>query len=205
MSDCVWGVLDGMNEDGLAVSLSFGGSRTVGEGFGVPIVLRYILEFCTSSDEAAEVLRRVPLHMAYNVTVLDRAGRYFTAYLGPGREPAILPRAVTTNHQERIEWQQHARATATLERERFLSQRLKDARDQPDRFVQAFLRPPVYSTAYARGYGTLYTAVYRPAEGAVDFIWPNLVWRQSFADFNESRHVVAFPDAVDNVVAASAA
>src|SRR5882724_2636737 len=78
MNDCMWGVLDGINEDGLAVSLSFGGRRAVGVGFGVPLVLRYILEFCTSTAEAVEVLERVPVHMAYNVTVLDRTDRFVT-------------------------------------------------------------------------------------------------------------------------------
>ncbi len=56
MSDCAWGVLDGMNEDGLAVSLSFGGRRALGVGFGVPLLLRYVLEFCTTVAEAAEAI-----------------------------------------------------------------------------------------------------------------------------------------------------
>src|SRR6185436_2580738 len=46
MSDCLWGVVDGINEHGLAVSLSFGGRQVVGDGFGIPLVLRYALEFC---------------------------------------------------------------------------------------------------------------------------------------------------------------
>ena len=41
--DCLWGVLDGINDEGLAVSLSFGGRTTSGKGFGIPLVLRYIL------------------------------------------------------------------------------------------------------------------------------------------------------------------
>ena len=36
--DCLWGVLDGINEDGLAVSLSFGGRTVAGEGFGIPVI-----------------------------------------------------------------------------------------------------------------------------------------------------------------------
>lgn len=44
MSDCLWGLLDGMNDDGLAVSLAFGGRRTVDEGFAIPLVVRYLLE-----------------------------------------------------------------------------------------------------------------------------------------------------------------
>jgi predicted choloylglycine hydrolase len=203
MNDCLWGVLDGINEDGLAVSLSFGGRREVGRGFGVPLVLRYILEFCTTADEAGEVLQRVPVHMTYNVTVLDRAGRFFTAYLAPDRPTLLLPLAVTTNHQKRVEWQQHASATGTVERERFLTMRLREDAQDPDGFVEAFLRSPVYSTAYARGFGTLYTAVYRPAAAMVDYLWPNWTWRQSFAAFDAGERAVTFPDAADSVVASS--
>ena len=72
--DCLWGLLDGLNEDGLAASLTFGGSREVGTGFGISIVMRYLLETCTTVAEALSVLDRVPVHMAYNVTVLDAAG-----------------------------------------------------------------------------------------------------------------------------------
>ena len=45
MSDGMFGLVDGMNDRGLAVSLTFGGRTIVGDGFGVPIILRYILEF----------------------------------------------------------------------------------------------------------------------------------------------------------------
>ena len=39
MSDCLWGLLDGMNDAGLAVSLTFGGRRVLGDGFGIPLVV----------------------------------------------------------------------------------------------------------------------------------------------------------------------
>ena len=61
MADCLWGCLDGMNDAGLAVSLSFGGRRVVGDGFGIPVVLRYALEFCATAAEATVVLQRVPV------------------------------------------------------------------------------------------------------------------------------------------------
>ena len=41
-----------MNDDGLAVSLTFGGRRVLGDGFGIPIVLRYLLETCGTVEEA---------------------------------------------------------------------------------------------------------------------------------------------------------
>ena len=114
MGDCLWGVLDGMNADGLALSLTFGGRPAIGEGFGIPLVLRYILELCSTTKAAVEVLRRVPIHMTYSVTVLDRTGNFATVYLAPDRPAKVLPLTVVTNHQCQVEWQQHARATRTV-------------------------------------------------------------------------------------------
>jgi hypothetical protein len=76
MLDCLWGLLDGVNDSGLAISLTFGGRHEVGEGFGIPLVIRYVLEVCGTVDEAVRVLRRVPVHMSYNVTAIDRNGRW---------------------------------------------------------------------------------------------------------------------------------
>ena len=144
MSDCLWGVLDGMNEDGLAVSLSFGGRKVVGEGFGVPIVLRYALEFCATVDEAVKVLARVPSHMAYNVTALDRAGRFATVYVAPDRPAQVLDRPYCTNHQGETDWERYVRATASIERERFIAARLHDPDGDAQSLVRAFLLPPLY-------------------------------------------------------------
>ena len=129
-----------MNEAGLAVSLSFGGRRAVGDGFGIPIVLRYVLEFCRTAAEAAEVLRRVPTHMAYNVTAIDRTGAFFTAQLAPDRPALIGEAPLATNHQGEVEWQRHADATASVERERFLSGLL--AKPATDRAAPSRRLPP---------------------------------------------------------------
>ena len=193
MCDCMWGVLDGMNDAGLAVSLSFGGRRVVGEGFGLPLILRYVLEFCTTTAEAVSVLERVPSHMAYNVTMVDADGEFVTVFLGPDRPASVRKDPVATNHQDKVEWQQHARATATELREKFLYARLRENVASPEKLIGAFLHYPLYSTAYKRGFGTLYTAAYRPGEGTVDYLWPRVSWRQSFSDFEEGVRVVRFP------------
>ena len=59
-----------------------------------------------------------------------------------------------------------------------------------DRFAAAFLRPPLFSTDYARGLGTLYTAVYHPGEGVADYRRPDVVWRQSLDSFREGRRTI---------------
>ena len=190
MSDGAWGVLDGLNADGLAVSLSFGGRRVVGAGFGVPLVLRYVLEFAASTEEAIAILERIPVHMSYNVTVLDRSGNFATAYLRPD-EPALV-RAVpyAANHQEEIEWHQHARATGTLQREYFLFRQLTGAARSPDALVASFLAPPLYSAAFDKGYGTIYTAIYRPARLEAEYRWPSARWTLGFDAFLEESRTI---------------
>jgi predicted choloylglycine hydrolase len=185
MVDCLWGALDGVNDAGLAVSLTFGGRKVVGDGFGVPLIVRYILEFCDTTDQAAEVLRRVPCHMAYNVTVVDKTGAFVTAFIAPDREPYITPIPIAANHQGRIDWHRFARATSTLERERFLFFRLQDSSMTTANMVNCFLRSPLYTTAYNNGFGTLYTAVYTPASGVAQYIWPDGCWRKSLSAFEE--------------------
>lgn len=144
----------------------------VGDGFGVPIILRYVLQTCKTAEEAGEVLSRVPSHMSYNVTVLDKKRNYLTAMMAPDRPTILTPAAVATNHQESVEWVSHARFTATVERERYLLQRLTLHRDTQDKFIRAFLKPPLCSTAFAQGFGTLYTAVYRPRKKAMEIRRP---------------------------------
>lgn len=172
MSDCLWGALDGMNEQGLAVSLAFGGRKVVGDGFGIPLILRYILEFCDTTVEAIAVLSRVPSHMAYNVTVLDKSGHHATVFVAPDRAPVVSRQKLATNHQGSIDWPEHATATASVDRAHFLTHRLNDEKETRERFVQRFLEPPLYQPKHHLGWGTLYTAVYEPASGLISMNWP---------------------------------
>jgi predicted choloylglycine hydrolase len=126
MLDCLWGLLDGINDAGLAVSLTFGGRPEVREGFGIPLVIRYVLEVCGTAHEAMRVLQRVPVHMSYNVTAVDRAGRRATAYLAPDRPTGITARAVATNHHGEVEWVPYAAAIRSVERQQHLEELLAD-------------------------------------------------------------------------------
>ncbi len=193
MSDGLFGLVDGVNDRGLAVSLTFGGRTIVGNGFGVPIILRYILEFCDTASDAIEVLKIIPCHMTYNVTVIDKNGKYATVYLSPDRKAVVTDQRVATNHQEHVEWHKHARATATVERERFLLQRLTLHDETADRFIGAFQRPPLYSTAFGRGFGTVYTAVYWPKRGIAEYHWPGVRWTQSLKSPTEGSRLIRFP------------
>ena len=188
MSDCLWGLLDGVNDAGLAASLTFGGRRAVGDGFGIPLVIRYLLEVCTSVAEAREALAGLPVHAAQNVTLLDRNGDFVTVCLSPDREPDFREVPAATNHQRRDDWPEYAEAVRTFEREQMVLELLQAPEMTREGFVEAFLEPPLYSTAFSKGFGTLYTAAYFPAEGRAEYRWPDFTWSQSFADFAEGSH-----------------
>ena len=197
MSDCLWGLLDGMNEDGLAVSLTFGGRRVLGDGFGIPIVLRYLLETCATIDEARAVLARLPYSLSHNLTLTDRSGGVLTAYLSPDREPIFRAFPAATNHQGIVEWPEQAKATRTIEREQTIVRLLDDPAVDATSFVDAFLRAPLFSTAYANGFGTLYTAVYRPGSRSVSYRWPGESWQQSLASFTPGTRSVRLSGGAD--------
>jgi predicted choloylglycine hydrolase len=188
MSDCLWGLLDGMNDDGLAVSLTFGGRPVTGDGFGIPIVVRYLLETCATVTQAREALSRLPYSLSHNLTIVDRSGEVLTAYLSPDREPAFRPLPAATNHQGIVEWPEQAKATRTIEREQTILRLLDDPSVDAQGFVDSFLRAPLFSTSYAHGFGTLYTASYRPTEGVAHFIWPAMAWTLGFDRFEEGEH-----------------
>jgi len=190
MSDCLWGLLDGVNDAGLAVSLAFGGRKVVGSGFGVPLVVRYLLETCETTEDARRTLRRLHFHLAHTLTIVDRSGDVVTAFLAPDRQVELSPAAVATNHQREVEWAEHARVTQTIERESCLQQLLEHDATTPDTFVSSFLRPPLYQRAYARGMGTLYTAAYTVDEGRADYRWPGVDWRLSFDDFEGGTRTI---------------
>jgi predicted choloylglycine hydrolase len=194
MSDCLWGLLDGMNDAGLAVSLTFGGRRVLGDGFGIPLIVRYLLETCDDVASAKEALARLPYALAHNLTVVDGAGEVLTAYLSPDREPIFRTVPAATNHQGNVEWPEQARATRTIERERCILDLLRRPETTAASFEDAFLRSPLFSTSYDSGFGTQYTAAYRPTQRVVDYRWPSFQWRLEFDVFVEGEHTEALAE-----------
>lgn len=194
-SDCLIGAVDGMNEDGLAVSLTFGGRKEVGVGFGIPFILRYVLEFCGNVDEAVAALIRIPSHMSYNVTLVDKSGMFKTVQLAPDKTPVVTDASFTTNHQGTIDWPENAAFNKTLERSSFLNKILSAKRVDSAQVADAFLKAPLYNTKFKEGFGTLFTSVYRPLEGKVELRWPGTSVVQTFENFQEVYKLINYEQA----------
>lgn len=187
-TDCLWGVLDGMNEHGLIVSLSFGGKNEVGKGFGIPLILRYILEFCKTTQEATEVLCRIPTHMAYNVTFLDAAHHVNTIEVSPSSPPEITHRPFAVNHQGDFLLTNYAIFSKSHERKQAIVDKLFDASITLESFINAFEYAPLWAADHDGAFGTLYTSIYNPALKSVEFRWPYHVRAyQSFEMFEEKE------------------
>ncbi|GAB4376350.1 MAG: C45 family autoproteolytic acyltransferase/hydolase [Salibacteraceae bacterium] len=187
MSDCTWGLLDGVNEDGLSISLTFGGRKITAEGFGIPLIVRYGLECCATTAEAIEKLLPIPAHMAYNLTLIDAAGNFATIYFHPGEANAVVYDPVGTNHQEQITWPDYAALTQTLERKEYLNQVIGSPDETLEKLKAKFLEPPLYHTRYEKGFGTLYTAAYYPNETKVELLWPEQNVTIEMENFVEQR------------------
>ena len=175
------GCLDGMNEDGLVASLTQGGDQAQGLGFSIILMIRYVLETCSCVRDAVEALSNIPVALSQNVVLLDRTGAHATLFLGPGRKPGVNRNLTCTNHQEVAP----PRSSSAIRQ-----QTLTDALDDPamtlPKLASQFFQPPLYSR-YAQ-FTTVYTAVYRPGEAGVDYLWPGKSWRQSFERFEEGAY-----------------
>lgn len=194
MSDCTWGLLDGMNADGLTASLAFGGRKISGVGFGIPLVIRYLLETASTVDEAVEKLKRIPIHMVYNVTLADAAGNCATVYVSPDREPVVTSLPIATNHQELVEWPQYAALTSTVERKAVMERMYANLFENEEYITNKFLEAPLFNYNYEKNFGTLYTVNYRVTEKQVKVHWPDSrTVVQTFDNFNEELVTVFLP------------
>jgi signal transduction histidine kinase/predicted choloylglycine hydrolase len=178
--DCLWGLVDGMNDAGLAVSLTFGGRREVGDGFGVPLVIRYVLEVCDDVEDGIEVLRRLPHQLSYNVTLADRSGRVATVRIAPDHPAVVTAETRATNHPESVEWPEHAAWVRSVERLDHLAL-LQAAETAAEALVDSMLAPPLIARQWDEGFATLYTAAYRPRSGTLTYHWPGATWQLDVA------------------------
>ena len=194
MMDCMSGVLDGINSDGLAVSMSFGGREEFGEGFGVSILLRYLLEFAGNVSEACDLIKTIPVQGAYNIMLLDRESKFETIALSVNRDPEFLGTNISTNHQSDSHWPIYEEKVQTHERFQYLSQMTQAGQHSAQTFTREFLAPPLYHTQFAKGFGTLYDAAFYPQKGSCEYFWPQKSWAFDFNSFANREYQIAFID-----------
>ncbi|MEM7562687.1 MAG: C45 family peptidase [Pseudomonadota bacterium] len=194
MLDGMSGLLDGINSDGLAVSMSFGGREEFGEGFGIPIVLRYLLEFAGDVKEANALLKTIPIQGAYNIMMLDRDSNFETVAVSANRDPEFLGSKISTNHQSDSHWPLYEEKVQTRERFEYLTQIHQAQQHSAIDFSREFLKPPLYHNQFGKGFGTLYNAAFYPEHQSCEYFWPENSWSFSFNHFPEVEYQMTFID-----------
>ncbi|WP_193179758.1 C45 family autoproteolytic acyltransferase/hydolase [Nisaea sediminum] len=183
MSEGVSGLLDGVNEHGVAAALTFGGRHVYGQGFGIVQIVRYLLEVSRDLRDAAEVLRRVPCAWAQNLLVQDRSGKALCAELAPDRPPLIVEADTVTNHQA---------DEVPRESSRWRFKTACSLADNADAGRTVFTEGKLCLDDFDGWLGTLYTAEYRPARGSVRFHWGADSWEQSLDRFEDGARRIAY-------------
>jgi len=193
MSDCLWGAVDGVNAHGLAVAIAFGGRPVVGTGFGIGLVVRYLLEVAGDVGEAVAVLARMPVSMSYNVALADRGGASAIVEVAPDLPAALTGRRTAANRQSHgvgptvTEWSDHARRSGTLEREAALEAAVAETSATPSSLIGTFLTAPVQRDPALHEWGTVFTSVYDCDAGTLDVLWPDDAWHLSLWDVGGVR------------------
>ncbi len=194
MIDCMSGALDGMNNDGLAISMSFGGREEFGDGFGITVLIRYMLEYATNVKEAVELVKDIPIHGTYNLTLLDADANHATLEITADQPTRVTHAAIATNHQQLGNWPLYEEKVQTNLRYDHLTEVVGQQQDSAESFAGRFLQPPLFNTQYARGFGTLYTAAYYPCLRERHILWPENQWRFNFQNFIETEYQISFID-----------
>lgn len=176
MADCGWGLMDGINDTGLAVAIAFGGRREVGPGFGIGLIVRYLLQVSTSTEDAVRRLAALPVQMSYNVAITDRSGDHRIVHVAPDRPAITSPLPYAGNRQGATEWPSHAEYSGTVHREEYLASLTAFPLVDQEGFVASFLRPPLFRPLVESTWGTVYTVAYEPATGAMTLMWPDDRW-----------------------------
>jgi predicted choloylglycine hydrolase len=177
MSDCLWGALDGVNEDGLTVALAFGGRRAVGRGFAVTLLLRYLLEQCGDVAQALEAIPAVPVNLSYNIALVDAAGDSALVRVAPDHAPEVIRGHVCAcNRQGETEWPEHAEQTETELREAVLAAALADPDMTREQLERVFVTEPVFRHPALHTWGTVYAASYDARARGVKLMWPDGSW-----------------------------
>ncbi|APE42138.1 hypothetical protein BOO69_00980 [Sulfitobacter alexandrii] len=191
MVEFLWGLSDGINGHGLSVALAYGGGSETGRGFGICLILRYVLETCRDVPEAQAVLDRIPSHMGYNLVLADRAGRTASVEMLPGGGTRHMPRPLATNHQHGTTAPERPAFTRTRERYDHLETLVGD-RAEPIGLAKRFMESPLFQDNYGQGFGTLFTAEYDPRAGGLTLHWPTDKWHQTLDALEEGSRTVIY-------------
>jgi predicted choloylglycine hydrolase len=167
-SQQIIGRLDGMNEKGLVIGLHFVNRMHSQEGFIATTIVRMILDQCANTEEAIELITRVPHGFCYNYSITDVNGNSAVVEASPQQQIIIYTHPlICTNHFETEELKEKNRVEihGSIQRKQYLQALLKKKLNPLSAFHHFNSeKSPLFFNDYKNYFGTLHTVLYSPTD-----------------------------------------
>ncbi|WJE14015.1 C45 family autoproteolytic acyltransferase/hydrolase [Halobacillus sp. ACCC02827] len=164
----ILGRTDGMNAYGLCIGYNFVNRVHPGDGFICCTLTRIILETCRTTEEAVDMLKRLPHRHSFNYVVTDCNGVTKTIEGSP-RGVRIHEALVCTNHFLHLENENRRHLSDSHERLGHLMDAQKRMNgEEAFRFLND-TTGPIFSKRYSQWSGTIHTCSYQPRDKIVRF------------------------------------
>lgn len=168
--------LDGINEQGLAVSLTFGaGRRPIVYGIGSAMFSRIVLDKASNVSEALEIFDETPYVTPNNVLISDANGNSAIIEQSAGKhrirrgDSGTMLYCANSYLAPDMRTQQRFRNPTTKWREQKMQDKaniLSSVEEVMD-FLTADYPEGVFEPYYSDGLGTLWSAIYQPTTGQI--------------------------------------
>ncbi|MTI31993.1 C45 family autoproteolytic acyltransferase/hydolase [Xanthovirga aplysinae] len=81
--DVFIGKMDGVNQSGLAIGMNFVNGQEKKPGISFSLLVRYVLEHCSTTDEAIKILLDTPICSTNNYLIADKSGNIAAVEVTP--------------------------------------------------------------------------------------------------------------------------
>ena len=167
-SQHIIGRLDGMNEKGLVIGLHFVNQQYRQQGFLATSIVRMVLDQCSTTSEAIQLIKEVPHGYCYNYSITDKQGYSVIVESTPQQQEIIYNQPLScTNHFETktLLGKNKKQLQGSVKRKNYLQALMKEELTPEETFYRFNHHDsPLFFQNYKEFFGTLHTVLYSPQD-----------------------------------------